>query len=258
MATICKTEAIVLKGMRFRESSRIVSLYTRNFGKIKVVAKGVRRPRSKFGSALEPFTISNIVFYRQERRDLYTISEADIVKEHALLREDLGRISTASVIIDFLDAANPEESKNLRLYAFAASMLDALEEFPYRLLDMALWMFLVRAAGILGYGPVLEHCVECKGDKPKVGFSPSLGGAVCSDCSRGKADVWRISQSSLNLLKRLAVEGEKDLAREEPSAGQVEEITETLRAHLLYHTERRMRSFDFRKSLESEDCLHDC
>ena len=129
-------------------------------------------------------------------------------------------------------------------------MLDALEELPYRLLDLSLWTFLVRAAGILGYGPVLEHCVECKRDKPKVGFSPSLGGAVCSDCSRGKADVWKVSHSSLDLLKRLAAEGEKDLTREEPSAEQVQEITETLRAHILYHTERRMRSFDFRKSLD--------
>jgi DNA repair protein RecO (recombination protein O) len=252
MADICKTEGIVLRGMRFLESSRIVSLYTKNFGKVKVIAKGVRRPRSRFGSALEPFTVSNIVFYRRERKELYTVSEADIVTEHALLREDLGRIGTAAVIIDFLDAANPEESQNLRLYALAISMLDVVEESPYRLLDLPLWTFLLRAAGILGYAPVLEHCVECKRKRTIVGLSPSLGGVVCADCSRGKNDVWRISQRSLEVLEKLAREGEKDFSGEKTSPGETEEITEILRAHMLYHTERRMKSFDFKKSLRSE------
>lgn len=250
MATICKTEGIALKSMRFRESSRIVSMYTRRFGKVKVVAKGVRRPKSKFGSSLEPFTVSNIVFYRRERRELYTISEADIVKEHVLLREDLERIGAASVIVDFLDAANPEESENVRLYALAVSMLDAIEESPQRLVDLLLWTFLIRAASILGYGPVLSHCVECRKAKPKVAFSPSLGGAVCADCSGGKGDIWKVSDRSMALLERLALEGERDLLKDRLSSDQVEEITEILRAHILYHTERRMRSFDFLRTLK--------
>lgn len=250
MATICKTEGIVIRGTRFMESSRIVSLYTRKFGKVRAVAKGIRRPKSRFGSALEPFTVSNIVFYRREGKDLHTVSEADIVKEHAPLREDLQRMGAASVITDFLEAANPEESENTRLYALSVSMLDSLETFSLPQLDLILWTFLVRAATMLGYGPVVESCAVCRSDKIRVGFSPSLGGAVCANCSRGNEDVRRISPDSLELLMRLVREGEKNLAEEEPSPEQAAEITEALKAHLLYHTERRMKSFDFRKSLK--------
>ncbi len=257
MAIISKTEAIVLRSMRFRESSRIVSLYTRKFGKVKVVAKGVRRPKTKFGSALEPFTVSNIVFYKRETKDLYNISEADIVKERPELRTNLRRMATAYVIVDFLDAANPEESENPRLYALADSMLDAIEKLPASTLNLLLWTFLIRAAGILGYGPTFAACLRCNRKRPGMMFSPSLGGTVCRDCSLGERDIWKVSDASLNLLERLADEGEKDFSAENPSFEQTEEITQALRAHLLYHTERRMHSFDFKKSLEAANRLPD-
>jgi DNA repair protein RecO (recombination protein O) len=257
MAIISKTEAIVLRSMRYRESSRIVSLYTRKFGKVKVVAKGIRRPKSKFGSSLEPFTASNIVFYKRETKDLYNISEADIVKERPELRANLRRMTTAYVMVDFLDAANPEESENPRLYALADSMLDAVEELPPSTLNLLLWTFLIRAAGILGYGPTFAACLRCNRRRPEMLFSPSLGGVVCRDCSLGETDVWKVSRASLDLLGRLADEGEKDFSAEKPSFEQSEEITRALRAHLLYHTERRMNSFDFKKSLETANRLSD-
>jgi DNA repair protein RecO (recombination protein O) len=250
MANICKTEAIVLKGMRYRETSRIVSLYTRKFGKVKVVAKGVRRPKSKFGSSLEPFTVSNIVFYKRDLRDLYNISEADVVKEHAALRKDLDRMSTAYVVIDFLDAANPEEAPNVRLYALADSMLDIFEKAPAGSLDALLWTFLVRSAGMLGYGPVFDRCVKCGKMNTKMGFNPAIGGAVCSQCSLGEGDVWGIDQASLDYMERLANGGLTSSPDQDLSPKQASNISEILRAHILYHTERRMRSFDFKKSIE--------
>jgi len=251
MANICKTEAIVLKGMRYKESSRIVSLYTKRFGKVGVVAKGIRRPKSRFGSSLEPFTVSNIVFYRREQKGLYNISEADIVKEHTGIRKNLERMSTAYVIVDFLDVANPEESSNIRLFALTRSMLDAVEELPSDSLNIVLWTFLIRAAGILGYAPVFDHCVKCKKKKEKMGFNPSLGGAVCSECTLGEGDVWRIGKDSLDLMSRLARGAQEEIWKERPSPEQAKEILEVLRAHLLYHTERNMRSLDFKRWLEA-------
>lgn len=257
MANICKTEAIVLKGMRYKESSRIVSLYTKKFGRVTVVARGIRRPKSRFGSSLEPLTVSNIVFYRKERKGLYSISEADIVRDHAGIRNDLERMSTAYVIVDFLDAANPEETPNLRLFALADSMLDSVEELPSGSLDVILWTFLIRAAEMLGYAPVFDHCVKCKKRKEKMGFNPSLGGAVCPECTLGEGDVWRIRRDSLDLMSRLARGAQEEIWREKSSPEQAREISEVLRAHLLYHTERNLRSFDFRKSLEAskDSCL---
>jgi DNA repair protein RecO (recombination protein O) len=250
MANICKTQSIVLKGMRYKETSRIVSLYTKRFGKVKVIAKGIRRPKSRFGSSLEPFTVSNIVFYKREQKELYNISEADIVKEHAALRKDLERISTAYVIIDFLEVANPEESPNIRLYALADSMLDTVEDFPRASLDLVLWTFLIRAAGMLGYAPVLDRCIKCGKKQEKMGFNPSVGGIVCLQCSLGEGNLWKMSHDSLDLMDKLS-KGYLSSGWQKPPARQTDEISEILRAHLLYHTERNMKSFDFKKSLEA-------
>ena len=109
MPNIVKTEGIVLKRMDFRETSRIVTLYTKSFGKIKVLAKGVRRPKSKFGSSLETLTRTAIVFYKREQKDLYTISEGDILDSFERLRSDLTGFGYTSILLDFLDKSNPGE-----------------------------------------------------------------------------------------------------------------------------------------------------
>ena len=76
---IVKSEAIFLKGTNWRESSRILTAFSRDYGKVKLVAKGARRPKSKYGAALEPLTHAQIIFYQRETRDLYTLSEAGVL-----------------------------------------------------------------------------------------------------------------------------------------------------------------------------------
>jgi DNA repair protein RecO (recombination protein O) len=184
MPNIVKTEGIVLKGMDFRETSRIVTVYTKKFGKVKVLAKGIRRPKSKFGSALETLTRSHIVFYKREQKDLYTLSESDILESHDDLRKNLLGFSYSSVLLDFLDKANPGEESNPRLYRLSAGTLSAMERCvqmrsvecgvrnsdpelvsghtPNSEFQMLLWGFLWRGISYVGFKPELERCVGCK------------------------------------------------------------------------------------------------
>src|SRR3972149_4818449 len=127
MPNIVKQEGIVLKGMDFLEKSRIITFYSQKYGKIKLLAKGVRRPKSKFGSSLETLTRSSIVFYKREQKDLYTVSERDILASFKNLKGDLMSFGNAFILLDFLDKANSGEGMNPRLYRISVGTLKAME-----------------------------------------------------------------------------------------------------------------------------------
>ena len=93
MSSIVKTEAVVLKSMKYRETSKIITFYTRDFGKVKAIAKGARQPKNKFGSSLEPMSYVLVVLYRKEHRDLQLISQCDLIKTFRHLSEDLDKMA---------------------------------------------------------------------------------------------------------------------------------------------------------------------
>ncbi|MCH7760525.1 DNA repair protein RecO, partial [candidate division TA06 bacterium] len=242
MPNIVKTEGIVLKRMDFRETSRIVFLYTKKFGKIKVLAKGIRRPKSMFGSSLETLTRSAIVFYKREQKDLYTISESDILDSFEKLRRDLIGYGYASILLDFLDKANPGEGSNPMLYRLTLGTLKAMESCvrmrsvegkvrnsdpelvsgrnPNPDFQMLLWGYLWRGISFLGFKPELVRCVVCKKEARDpssviatpppagkaisgLGWSSSLGGILCRDCWGKDEEARKISQETLDFLRLL-------------------------------------------------------
>lgn len=248
---ICKAEGIVLKSMVYRDTSKIVTLFTKQFGKVNVIAKGARKPKSKFGASLEPLTRSHIVFYKRERGDLYTLSEGDVVEPYPDLRRSLLGFSWGSVILEFLYRANPFESPNPRLYLLTKRAFKTLNQteqdsaFP-----TLVYAFLIKALGLLGYLPHLDKCLVC-GKEPRGGvrFNFGRGGISCASCS-SEEDL-PIGRDTLKVLRSFERWRLGSVTRISISPKVRRELNEVLDEFIAYHLENQLTSLDFVRQLQS-------
>ena len=234
MPGIYKDEGIVLKTIKLGEADRIVTLFTRYHGKVRAVAKGIRKTKSRFGGRLEPFTRVQLMIYRG-RRDLDTITSADIVTSFHEVRDDYERLTAASALVELVEKITPDRERALPTYALLLSGLTALAEDRG---VSVLPAFVVKLLSISGFHPQLSSCAGCGADSGLVGFSPEIGGALCSDCWAEDPQAFRLGEDRLVLLSHLlsADFGE----RAEPPV--VIEITDALRRYAEYHLERPLRS----------------
>ncbi len=247
---ICKAEGIVLKSMVYRDTSKIVTLFTKQFGKVNVIAKGARKPKSKFGASLEPLTRSHIVFYKKEGRDLYTLSEGDVIDSYPGLRGSLLGFSWGSVVLEFLHRTNPFESPNPRLYLLSKRALQMLNEarqsssFPT--LTSA---FMIKALGLLGYLPHLDRCLVCRKEpEGAIRFSLARGGVCCLSCA--SPEDLAIGRETLRVLQSLKKWPLNSVVRISISPGARKELREVLDGFIAYHLENQLSSLDFARQLE--------
>ncbi len=246
---LCKTEAVVLRSIKWSETSRIVTLYTLEFGKIKVVAKGARRPKSQFGASLEPITHSAAVFYRKEGRDLHTLSQCDSIAAFPKLKSDLSTLTYASAVCELMDRLITGEDPNRPLFRALVETLGGIEEGAAADAEKFLWRFQLHLAAFLGYRPEFGTCVQCGAalEGVRVAFSFALGGTLCDRCAGEGASILSIHMGTAKFLFHLQrvrpnrVHSLKSLPR------LAEEIRPLLGRFLAAHTEdhRGRRSLDF-------------
>jgi len=184
MAVIQKTAGFILSARPFKESSLIVSILTKKFGRIKVVAKGCRRPRSKFCGALEPFNQDEIIFYHRELKDLYTLSDAVVIEGYPGIRGSLARVTAAQVMCEFIDKILPAGEPDDRAYGLLSEFLEKTAAEPEDSLRAFVVVFLAQGLAVAGIAPHLADCVRCRApipdNIPAVNFSVSSGGIVCA------------------------------------------------------------------------------
>lgn len=267
---IVKTAAVVLRTFRMGETSKLVTLYSEKHGKLKIVAKGARKPKSKFGGCLEVTNEIQVVCYLRDDRDLQTLSDAEVVRTHPQLLTDLTRLAYAGAASEMLDRLTIEHEPNERLYACLVGILAGLEEVASMQLESLFWYFQLRVAGALGYRPELVSCANCGNplQADASWFSPALGGGVCHSCSREAiadgSDTYagagttvfgtttrRVSGESLQFLAML--QAMRTYSRGDLPAAPVRrgEIRGMLRSFLEYHagTSGRLRSLEFLDAL---------
>ena len=183
------TEAIVLRSFRFAEADRVLHLYTLDRGRVGVVAKGIRRTKSRFGARLEPLSHVEVTLH-QGRGELHTVTGVELVQPHRAAREDSYRLGVGLVGLEAMLRLFTEQEANARAFAALARFLDVLDELPRRAarpaLDPLALGFQLKLLWLSGYLPHLTSCAECgDADAPLVGYSPKAGGAVCGACSAG-------------------------------------------------------------------------
>ena len=194
---IAKARAIVLRTRRMGETSKLVTFFTEEFGKLKVVAKGSRKPKSKFGAALELMTEVQAVCYLRDDRELQTLSDCDLMRTFPSLLGNLQLMSYGSAACEMIDRLTIDQEPNKRVYACLKGGLCGLEEVESQQVEPLFWYFQVRLAEALGYRPELIECVECRqvlDTRGLLTFTASRGGGLCRTCSRRGGAVTGVAE----------------------------------------------------------------
>jgi DNA repair protein RecO (recombination protein O) len=199
-----KTEAVVLRSLRFGEADRVLHLYTLDRGRVGAVAKGIRRTKSRFGARLEPLSHVELVLH-EGGGELHTVTGVDLLRAHRAAREDTYRLGVGFVALEAMLRLFPEQEANARAFEALTRFLDLLDEAEPRAgerpaSDPLVLSFQLKLLWLSGYLPHLTSCAECGAEEGLVGYSPRAGGAVCANC---RADAIPLSPAGLRGIEAL-------------------------------------------------------
>jgi DNA repair protein RecO (recombination protein O) len=198
-----KTEAIVLRSMRFSEADRILHLYTERRGRIGAIAKGIRKTKSRVGARLEPLSHVELLLH-EGAGELQTITGVELLRSHRATREDSYRLNVGLIGAEAMLRLFGEPEANDRAFGALARFLDLLDEAPpataRAAVDPLVLSFQLKLLWLAGYLPHLTSCVECGAASELVGFSARAGGAVCGIHAAG---ALRLSPEGLAAIERM-------------------------------------------------------
>ncbi len=178
---IYKTEAIVLNTQNFRQTSLIANFYTRDFGKLSGLLKGIREDSTKFNSNLDIFSLNEIIFYKKIKSTLHLVSQCDLKRDFRLIKTDLEKIKKAFYLLELINTLTVQEDKNERIFDLAISCLEQLENSFQ--LDKILIIFKIKLLDFCGFKPHLDSCVSCNNKIiAQARFSLKFGGLLCERC----------------------------------------------------------------------------
>ena len=199
-----KTEAVVLRSIRFGEADRVLHLYTLDRGRIGAVAKGIRRTKSRFGGRLEPLSHVELILH-QGSGELQTVTGVELIRPHSAARERPYSLSVGFVALEAMLRLFPEQEANERAFEALTRFLDLLDEVEpvpdsRPALDPLVLSFQLKLLWLSGYLPHLTSCAECGAESGLAGYSPRAGGAVCGNC---RADAIPLSVAGLRGIEGL-------------------------------------------------------
>jgi DNA repair protein RecO (recombination protein O) len=203
--TLGKTPAVVIGSVPLAESDRIVTFFSRDFGKVRGVARAARRMRSRFGSALELLTLGDLIFFDGGRSDLAQVDHFDIVRPFERVRGDLDRLGQAAWMVECVARLTADRDPNPTLYGLLVRALRCVEagESPRRTATA----FGLRCVDALGHRLRIDACVGCGRRASPVGIPVAVdvdaGGVICASCAGRTRDTVRVEASTLWTLRQL-------------------------------------------------------
>ena len=224
--------AVVLRTYKLGEADRIVVLLTEHHGKIRAVAKGVRKTNSKFGARLEP--MSHVELMLSQGRDLDIVSQADVVETQAPLLSDLDHVTKGMAVLEAADQMALDREPAPHLYRMVVGALRTIAERSGPLVVPAFYWKLLAHDGVR---PELDACVRCGEGGPFVAFDVNQGGVLCRACRSGVA----ISEEALELM-RMVLGGRLNEALDLPASRATHEVAAHATRALEHHIERRLRT----------------
>ena len=241
MSRAYRDQGIVLRTHKLGETDRIITLLLEGRGKVRAVAKGVRRPGSRIGGRLEPFTRVDLELH--EGRSLDVVRQVEILDSHDVLRSDDRLHAAASVMAELVDAVSGEGQRDVPLFLQLRAGLAALVADPASA-DVFVDAFLLRAVSIVGFPVFTTACARCRAPGPHDRLSVVGGGTLCDDCA-GEG-TRQVGQDVVDAVQLLGEDGSwqalPELARERPSARAT--AGSYARAFVEHHLDRRLRSYD--------------
>lgn len=232
-----KTEAIVLGSFKYGEADLIVTFFGRNTGKVRAIAKGARRAKSKMRGSLQLFNRGDYLLYKG--KSLYTLTQCESKEPFVVLRQDLSKFAYASYCAEIVREILPEEELNLDAYTLLLNIFKIMsvnqEQLAARLFDLHMLK-------ISGYFPELSCCINCGNPlSGKAVFSPLEGGMVCC----GGVSGITVGKDTAAVMHHLAEMDISKAYRLKPSPRNLDEMERVTKAYWEYILEKRLHSVEF-------------
>jgi DNA repair protein RecO (recombination protein O) len=245
-----KALALVVRTTDWSESSRIATLFTREFGKVRALAKGGRRLKSNFETALDLLTVCSIVFLRKSSDSLDLLTEAQVSERFPGLRKSLPALYAGCYMAELLSDGTQDYDPHPILFN---SVVEGLRDFGADGISIALRLASLEMVWLreLGYDPVLEVCVHCRRqldvNEENLSFCAAAGGVICRDCQASQKDRIGIRNETWSLLQELA-QG-KEVWRQEVNVRKRQELRRVLGYYITYLLGHRPRLLPYLSSL---------
>ncbi len=245
-----RCEAITLSHTPLGEADLLVTMYTRDQGKVRAVGKGARRSTSKLVGHLEPLTVVKMSMARGRTMDI--ISQAEVVESFATLKKNLTAITKGQYLAELVDGFGAEASANPDLYQLMIETLRAVEADPAS--DMPLRFFELHLLQVSGLMPELYHCVECRNELEPDShrFSPNVGGTLCLGCSPDDAHLRPLSLRALKVLRLFDRSSIAEAGKLAIDTSLAEELKSLLSTTVSYWLGKEIRSNSFLERLHNE------
>lgn len=251
MNRLFQTDGIVLKSMKLNESDKIVTIFSKNYGKIRAIVKGIRKTKSHFGSSMENLTVVKILAFRG--KNLNIISQAEIINSFFQYCKELNRFGLAIQCAELVDKMSAEEDPNESIYELLKTILILLKDDKNPLLVAA--SFKWKLFTILGYRPELIKCVHCNRQIKKSTyhiFDIQKGGMVCPDCQNIRSPYQvEISDYCLRLLNRIIDADLGDIHNKTIIQSELVKLIKITDQFVAYHFDIENQSKHFLNKLKS-------
>lgn len=242
-----KVRAVVLKSVNIQEADQLLTLFSREKGKIRVMAYGACKPTSRKRGAVQPFSHSQFLLRRGNGLD--AVSQCELLEMFPELRCRLDKLGYAVYLAELVDGMTAEEEPSEAVFGLLLGTLRALGSGDGELLVRA---FEIKLLSILGYRPCLERCVLCQGpiSAGEVVFHAGAGGVLCASCAERDEDGLPCRRGTVELLRLLLRWDPGKLNQLQVGKIARRELKEVLHRHMEYHLDRRMKSTRFLELLE--------
>ncbi|HHU62088.1 MAG: DNA repair protein RecO [Bacillota bacterium] len=241
-----KTEGIILRVRNLGEADRLVTLYTKEKGKLNASARGARRIRNRLLSPSQVFTHGRYMIF--PGKGLHNLSQADIINSNQILRDDLEKFAYASYVTELLDAFTPEEDPAQDVFHLLAGTLSLGAEGRF---STAVRFFEIRLMKELGYEPELYQCLNCRETLVEKIFFSEQGGAVCSNCRNSFPGSILLTNGTWELMKKLLEWNFSRIGILHPAENNIEEMKKLMRKYLDYRLEYPLKSLGFLETLQA-------
>ena len=244
-----KTEGIVLKSMEYEEADKIVTIYTKNYGKITAIAKGVRKTKSKFGSSLEILTHSNFLIYKGRNIDI--VSQTEILESFFSTSKEVIKFAFAVNCVEVVNRLTEEQEINIGLFNLLKEVLHYLKgSNDPKLLTLS---FKWQTISILGYRPSLDHCCRCNKsaeDQKEMYFNIKEGGLVCNNCiAKDKEGCVKVSLYFNKLVRKILITPLSTISSATIPDKKMKELEKITDLYIAYHSEKSFKTDRFLKTL---------
>lgn len=201
MSQLHKTNAIVLSKLNFGDTSKIVTLFTEEFGKETCIIKGARSPKSKIGGIVDVMNHIQVVFYKKESREVQMISQADLISNFTIIKENLDKLKYASSVLELLNSLTISNEQNEKLYRGSVRILDLMNDplSDSQLLFVKYFMFFIDELGYSLKEFVCKLCGKSLHEEDRVFYNHEKG-FMCADCQSNELINYEFSKELFNLL----------------------------------------------------------